>query len=64
VITGDIMHHPVQMAEPDLKDPTFAMITTRRSARGAASSSVIHDRQAYVIGSHPFCDPTGGWIVA
>jgi glyoxylase-like metal-dependent hydrolase (beta-lactamase superfamily II) len=61
VITGDIMHHPVQMAEPDLKtnfcnDHDQAI----RTRRGFLER--YQDRQAYVIGSH-FCDPTGGWIV-
>lgn len=61
VITGDIMHHPVQCAEPDMKtnfcnDHEQAI----RTRRGFLER--YQDRGAYVIGSH-FCDPTGGWIV-
>jgi glyoxylase-like metal-dependent hydrolase (beta-lactamase superfamily II) len=61
VITGDIMHHPVQCAVPDLKtnfcNDDVQAIRTRR-----AFLERYQDRSAYVIGSH-FCDPTGGWIV-
>jgi glyoxylase-like metal-dependent hydrolase (beta-lactamase superfamily II) len=61
VITGDLMHHPVQCAEPDLKtnfcNDHEQAIRTRRSFLQR-----YQDRGAYVIGSH-FCDPTGGWIV-
>ncbi|MBS0612759.1 MAG: MBL fold metallo-hydrolase [Proteobacteria bacterium] len=62
VITGDIMHHPVQCAEPDLQtnfcnDHEQAIRTRRGFLRR------YQDRGAYVIGSH-FCDPTGGWIVS
>lgn len=61
IITGDIMHHPIQCAEPELRtrfcnDPEQAIRTRRRFLER------YQDRQAYVIGSH-FCDPTGGWIV-
>ncbi|MBS0367055.1 MAG: MBL fold metallo-hydrolase [Proteobacteria bacterium] len=61
VITGDIMHHPVQCAQPDMKtnfcnDHEQAM----RTRRGFLQRN--QDRAALVIGSH-FCDPTGGWIV-
>ena len=61
VITGEIMHHPVQMAEPELKtnfcDDHDQAIRTRK-----AFLERHGDRQAYVIGSH-FCDPTAGWVV-
>jgi len=61
VITGDIMHHPMQCAEPDLKtnfcNDHDQAIRTRRDFLAR-----YQDRGAYVIGSH-FCDPTGGWIV-
>lgn len=60
VITGDIMHHPVQIAEPDRKgnfdmDPPRACATRRRFMQDYGN------RETFVIGSH-FCDPTGGWI--
>ena len=61
VITGDIMHSPLQCAEPDLKtnfcNDHDQAIRTRR-----AFLERYQNGGAYVIGSH-FCDPTGGWIV-
>jgi glyoxylase-like metal-dependent hydrolase (beta-lactamase superfamily II) len=61
VITGDVIHNPVQIAEPDLKtnfdNDHEQAIQTRREFLERH-----HDQEAYVIGSH-FCDPTGGWIV-
>ncbi len=62
VITGDIMHHPVQCAEPELKtnfcnDHEQAIRTRREFLQR------YQNRGAYVIGSH-FCHPTGGWIVS
>lgn len=61
VITGDLMHHPVQFAAPDLRgsfdmDPARAVRTRREFMQR------YEDRKALVIGSH-FCDPTAGWIV-
>jgi glyoxylase-like metal-dependent hydrolase (beta-lactamase superfamily II) len=60
-ITGDLMHHPVQLAEPDLKvnsdsDKEQGARTRRAFCRR------FENRQAFVIGSH-FCEPTGGYIV-
>jgi glyoxylase-like metal-dependent hydrolase (beta-lactamase superfamily II) len=61
VITGDLMHHPVQFAVPDMKgqfdmDPAAAAKTRRDFIER------YEDRKAFIIGSH-FCDPTGGWIL-
>lgn len=61
VITGDVMHHPVQCAEPDLKTNFCADHDQSRSTRRAFLER-YQDRGGYVIGSH-FCDPTGGWIL-
>ncbi len=61
VITGDLMHHPVQCAEPDLKTNFCADHEQARLTRRAFLER-YEERQAYVIGSH-FCDPTGGWIL-
>ena len=62
VITGDLMHSPVQMAEPDLHgnfdmDPEMGCKTRRKFLE------TYENRKALVIGSH-FCDPTVGYIVA
>ncbi|MDA8252100.1 MAG: MBL fold metallo-hydrolase [Rhodospirillales bacterium] len=61
VITGDLMHNPAQMAEPDLcshacSHPDMA----RRTRRDFLDR--YQDRKALVVGSH-FCDPTAGWVV-
>jgi hypothetical protein len=60
IITGDLMHHPIQCGEPDMKtnfcnDHDRAIRTRRRFLEEHAA------RAAYVIGSH-FCDPGAGWI--
>lgn len=61
VITGDVVHHPVQLAEPDWEN-NFDM----DKAAGAATRKAFFDRYAdkpsLVITSH-FADPTAGRIV-
>jgi len=62
VITGDLMHHPVQCCEPDLCSrfdwrPDMARRTRRDFLAGNAA------RGALVLGTH-FAPPTGGWLVA
>ena len=61
VITGDLMHHPVQCAEPDLAarfdvDPGAARRTRRAFLEGCAGRPVL------VLGTH-FAAPTGGRVV-
>jgi glyoxylase-like metal-dependent hydrolase (beta-lactamase superfamily II) len=61
VITGDLMHHPCQVARsewtatPDV-DPEMAIATRREFIRRHADSGVL------VIGTH-FATPTAGYIV-
>jgi len=60
VITGDLMHHPIQLADPSRQanfdmDKAQAALTRREFVERFANSKVR------VIGSH-FCDPTSGWI--
>jgi glyoxylase-like metal-dependent hydrolase (beta-lactamase superfamily II) len=62
IITGDLLHNPIQIALPDLiakfdMDKTLAARQRRRFVER------YRDRAALIIGSH-FCDPTAGWIVA
>ena len=61
VITGDLMHHPIQLVEP-LRHGNFDM----DKAQGALTRQAFVERFAnsrvMVVGSH-FCDPTSGWIV-
>jgi glyoxylase-like metal-dependent hydrolase (beta-lactamase superfamily II) len=61
VITGDLMHHPVQCAEPDWAnrfdvDPGAARRTRRAFLQRHA------DRPVLVLGTH-FATPTGGRVV-
>ena len=61
VITGDVMHHPIQCAEPGLK--TNFCVDHEQAARTRRDFLHRHgDRKSYVIGSH-FCEPTGGWVL-
>jgi len=62
VITGDLMHHPVQCAHTDWQssadvDPERAVATRRDFVRDCAASGAL------VLGTH-FAGPTAGHIVA
>ncbi len=61
VITGDLMHHPIQMAEPDRRG-NFDMDWETAAATRRRFLERYQDRAALIIGSH-FCDPTSGWIL-
>jgi glyoxylase-like metal-dependent hydrolase (beta-lactamase superfamily II) len=62
VITGDLMHHPIQLARPDL--PMNAdSDKTQGIATRTAFCERFADREVTVIGSH-FCEPTAGRIVS
>jgi hypothetical protein len=60
VITGDLMHHPIQLSYP-LRHGNFDM----DKEQGALTRQAFVDRfggtRALVIGSH-FSDPTSGWL--
>ena len=60
VITGDLMHHPIQLADPS-RHANFDM----DKAQGALTRQAFVERFANskvrIIGSH-FCDPSSGWI--
>jgi glyoxylase-like metal-dependent hydrolase (beta-lactamase superfamily II) len=60
VITGDMMHHPIQFAVPDLP-ANFDMDKDQGARTRRAFMERFQDRKALIIGSH-FCDPTSGWI--
>jgi glyoxylase-like metal-dependent hydrolase (beta-lactamase superfamily II) len=60
VITGDLMHHPVQCAVPDRQanfdeDKDLACATRRKFLANYDA------RRALIIGSH-FAEPTAGWF--
>ena len=60
VITGDVLHHPVQFALPD--EPTVFCMDPEQACRTRRSFiERFDDRKALVIGSH-FPEPTAGWI--
>ncbi|MGB6450853.1 MAG: MBL fold metallo-hydrolase [Steroidobacteraceae bacterium] len=61
VITGDMIHHPVQLAVPDLHG-NFDMDKELGARTRRAFIERYQGRKALLIGSH-FCDPTSGWIV-
>jgi glyoxylase-like metal-dependent hydrolase (beta-lactamase superfamily II) len=61
VIAGDVMHHPIQLADAGLQanfdtDKTEAEATRRAFIRDHA------DRDILVLGTH-FASPSAGWIV-
>ncbi len=62
VITGDLMHHPVQCCDPGIRsrfdsDPEQALRTRLRFLQAQAGRDVL------VLGTH-FAPPVAGWIVA
>jgi glyoxylase-like metal-dependent hydrolase (beta-lactamase superfamily II) len=61
VITGDLMHHPIQLAEP-LRPGNFDMDKAQGALTRQAFVERFGDSNVMVIGSH-FCDPTAGWVV-
>lgn len=61
VITGDLMHHPIQCSAPDMNshfdsDANAARHTRREFLTRHADQPVL------VLGTH-FAAPTGGWVV-
>jgi len=61
VITGDLMHHPVQCAEPDWASRFDVDATAARRTRREFLDRHA-DRPVLVLGTH-FATPTGGRIV-
>jgi glyoxylase-like metal-dependent hydrolase (beta-lactamase superfamily II) len=60
VITGDLLHHPIQCGDPVLetsgdRDREVALATRLAFLQGQA------DRPVLVLGTH-FAAPTGGWV--
>lgn len=61
VITGDLMHHPIQLVEPG-RYGNFDMDREQAAQTRRDFIERYRDRKALVIGSH-FADPTAGWII-
>ncbi|MFZ1992204.1 MAG: MBL fold metallo-hydrolase [Alphaproteobacteria bacterium] len=60
-ITGDMMHHPVQLAEAD-RVGNFDMDKETGLKTRKEMFKRLEDKDILVIGSH-FCDPTSGYII-
>jgi glyoxylase-like metal-dependent hydrolase (beta-lactamase superfamily II) len=61
VITGDLMHHPIQLIDPS-REANFDMDKPQAAQTRQAFVDRFGDTGVLVIGSH-FCEPTGGRIV-
>lgn len=61
ILTGDMLHHPIQLALPD-EPGNFDMDKPQGVKTRRAFFERYADRDVRIIGSH-FCDPTSGWIV-
>jgi glyoxylase-like metal-dependent hydrolase (beta-lactamase superfamily II) len=60
IITGDLMHHPMQCAEPHLRNRFCNDHAQSRETR-LAFLQRYQDSDVMVIGSH-FNEPTAGWV--
>jgi len=61
VITGDVLHNPIQIAIPH-HPAMFDMDQALAAQQRVKFVERYRNRAALVIGSH-FCEPTAGWIV-
>ena len=61
VITGDMMHHPIQLIDPT-RHGNFDMDKDQGGRTRQEFVNRFGDRNTLVIGSH-FAEPTSGWIV-
>jgi glyoxylase-like metal-dependent hydrolase (beta-lactamase superfamily II) len=59
VITGDVMHHPCQIANPDSGASDFDPVQAEASRRDLIER--LADSETLIIGTH-FADPVTGWI--
>jgi glyoxylase-like metal-dependent hydrolase (beta-lactamase superfamily II) len=62
VITGDVMHHPCQIARPDWSSDFDSDKVLSKKTRGSFLS-LFGDTRTLVIGTH-FCGPTAGHLVS
>jgi glyoxylase-like metal-dependent hydrolase (beta-lactamase superfamily II) len=61
VITGDMMHHPIQLVDPE-RHGNFDMDKEVGARTRRAFVDKYENSDVLIIGSH-FCDPSAGWIV-
>jgi glyoxylase-like metal-dependent hydrolase (beta-lactamase superfamily II) len=60
-ITGDMMHHPIQMSRPEFSS-NFDWSKAQAQATRRSFLSRNADRPVLILGTH-FPAPTGGWVV-
>lgn len=61
IITGDMMHHPIQLAEIEARG-NFDMDKEQAVKTRKDLLSRVEDKDILIIGSH-FCDPSSGYVV-
>ncbi|HEU4627135.1 MAG TPA: MBL fold metallo-hydrolase [Steroidobacteraceae bacterium] len=61
VITGDMLHHPIQFIDPQ-RHGNFDMDKDQGARTRQAFVDRFADTNTLIIGSH-FADPTSGWLV-
>jgi glyoxylase-like metal-dependent hydrolase (beta-lactamase superfamily II) len=61
VITGDMLHHPIQFIDPQ-RPGNFDMDKDQGGRTRQAFVDRFADTNTLIIGSH-FADPTSGWLV-
>ena len=61
VITGDMLHHPIQFIDPQ-RPGNFDMDKEQGGRTRQAFVDRFSDKNTLIIGSH-FSEPTSGWIV-
>ena len=62
LITGDMMHHPIQLIDPE-RHGNFDMDKEQGARTRRAFVERFANTGTLIIGSH-FSDPTSGWVVS
>jgi glyoxylase-like metal-dependent hydrolase (beta-lactamase superfamily II) len=62
LITGDMLHHPIQLIEPE-RHGNFDMDKEQGARTRRAFVDRFANTKTLIIGSH-FCEPTAGWVVS
>ena len=61
ILSGDILHHPVQVSEPHLRAEYLDVDSTAAEATRISFLERYADSEVLVLGSH-FANPSGGYI--
>lgn len=62
IITGDMMHHPIQLIDPE-RHANFDMDKPQGARTRREFVDRVANKNVMIIGSH-FTDPTSGWVVS